>query len=217
MPATAAAEAGPVKTSHFGPGNLRILLAEDNKVNQRVGVLMLEQLGYRADIAGNGREVLDAIERAPYDVILMDVRMPEMDGIEATRHIRAQAGIRQPRIVAMTASAFAEDRDECRAAGMDDYVAKPVRREELVAALERCAAGNGQEGDPVVGDQPASRAQAVDLTVLATLLGSLGRGRRRPRPDSSIPTSASSRSWWASSGRAPRATTPSCSTAPLTR
>ncbi len=169
-----AADADQAPTSHFGPGNLRILMAEDNKVNQRVGVLMLEQLGYRADIAGNGQEVLDAIERAPYDVILMDVRMPEMDGIEATRRIRAQAGIRQPRIIAMTASAFAEDREECRAAGMDDYVAKPVRREELVSALERCAAGNDDAGPAVDADPPPTRAQAVDLSVLAALLGSLG-------------------------------------------
>jgi PAS domain S-box-containing protein len=167
------AAAEPTPTSHFGSGNLRILLAEDNKVNQRVGLLMLEQLGYRADIAGNGQEVLDALQRAHYDVVLMDVRMPEMDGIEATRRIRAQDGVRQPQIVAMTASAFAEDRDECLAAGMNDYVAKPVRREDLVSALERCAAVTAQAGTPEPA-LPAALTHVVDPTVLASLLRSLG-------------------------------------------
>jgi CheY-like chemotaxis protein len=117
---------------------LRILLAEDNVVNQRLALRLLERLGYRADLAANGLEAIRALERQPYDVLFMDVQMPEMDGLEATRQIclRWPAGER-PRIVAMTANALAEDREACLAAGMDDYLAKPIRVEELVAALDR--------------------------------------------------------------------------------
>ena len=92
-------------------------------------------------MAANGLEVLDAIERAPYDVVLMDVQMPEMDGLEATRRLRASAADgRGPYVVALTANAMREDRDLCLAAGMDDYLSKPVRPELLFAALERCGA-----------------------------------------------------------------------------
>jgi PAS domain S-box-containing protein len=118
---------------------LRILLAEDNIVNQKLALRLLERLGYRADTVTNGVEVLCALQRQRYDVVLMDVQMPEMDGLEATRQICARwpAGVR-PRIVAMTANALAEDREACLAAGMDDYLAKPIRVDELVAALNRC-------------------------------------------------------------------------------
>ncbi len=120
---------------------LRILLAEDNVVNQKLALRLLERLGYRADVAADGVEVLRALERQPYDVVFMDVQMPEMDGLEATRQIceRWEAG-RRPRIIAMTANALAEDREACLEAGMDDYLAKPIRVEELVAALSRCEA-----------------------------------------------------------------------------
>jgi CheY-like chemotaxis protein len=118
---------------------LRILLAEDNSVNQMLAVRLLRGLGYTADVAGNGVEAVDAVERGGYDLVLMDVQMPEMDGLEATREIRTRHGADGPRIVAMTANAMAEDRDECLAAGMDDYVSKPIRIEELVSALERAA------------------------------------------------------------------------------
>ena len=118
---------------------LRILLAEDNSVNQMLAVRLLRGLGYTADVAGNGVEAVDAVEGGGYDLVLMDVQMPEMDGLEATREIRARYGAGRPRIIAMTANAMAEDRDECLAAGMDDYVTKPIRIEELVSALERAA------------------------------------------------------------------------------
>ncbi len=119
---------------------LRILVAEDNRINQRVALKLLERIGYRADVAANGLEVIRALERQTYDVVLMDVQMPEMDGLEATRAIRARwSPDEAPRIVAMTANAMRDDREECLAAGMDDFVSKPVVLAQLAAALERCA------------------------------------------------------------------------------
>ena len=111
---------------------LRILLAEDHLVNQKIALLMLQRLGYRADIAGNGLEVLEALQRQPYDVVLLDVQMPEMDGLEAARCICQQwQPLERPRLIAMTANAMQGDREICLAAGMDDYISKPVRMEEL--------------------------------------------------------------------------------------
>jgi signal transduction histidine kinase/DNA-binding response OmpR family regulator/HAMP domain-containing protein len=119
---------------------LRILVAEDNVVNQKLALRLLEQMGYRADVAANGLEAVAAIERQPYDLVLMDVQMPEMDGFEASREItRRWPAEARPRIVAMTANAMQGDRELCLAAGMDDYVSKPIRVDELVAALERSA------------------------------------------------------------------------------
>ena len=116
--------------------DLRILLAEDNAVNQLVALRMLERLGCRADTAANGKEVLQAMQNRSYDIVLMDVQMPEMDGLEAARRIRRSKGI-QPYIIAMTAHAMKGDKEVCLEAGMDDYVSKPVRMEELRAAMLR--------------------------------------------------------------------------------
>jgi len=117
---------------------LRILLAEDNVVNQKLALRLLSQMGYRADLASNGIEAIESVERQTYDVVLMDVQMPEMDGLEASRRITSRwtAGAR-PRIVAMTANAMTGDRERCMEAGMDDYVTKPIRVEALVDALMR--------------------------------------------------------------------------------
>ena len=116
---------------------LRILLAEDNVVNQKLALRLLQQMGYRADVASNGIEAIECVARQPYDVVLMDVQMPEMDGLEASRRIVARwpDAAQRPRIVAMTANAMQGDREACLAAGMDDYVTKPIRVEALVEAL----------------------------------------------------------------------------------
>lgn len=119
---------------------LRILLAEDNIVNQKVGLRMLERLGYHADVATNGLEVLEALERQPYDVILMDIQMPEMDGLEAARRIRMLPKGDEIYIIAITAHALKGDRETCFKAGMDAYISKPVRIEDLQDALEHCMA-----------------------------------------------------------------------------
>ncbi|MEO7190213.1 MAG: two-component regulator propeller domain-containing protein [Vicinamibacterales bacterium] len=121
---------------------LRILLAEDNPVNQTVALRMLKRLGYRADVAGNGLEVLAALRVATYDLLFLDVQMPEMDGLEAARQINMQALDRaRPYIIAMTANAMQGDREACFAAGMDDYLSKPDQLSGLRAALERAATG----------------------------------------------------------------------------
>ncbi len=115
---------------------LRILLAEDNPVNRKIALRLLGRMGFAADLAGNGLEAIAALEGARYDVVLMDVQMPELDGLEATRRIRQRwPDERGPRIVAMTANAMEGDREACLAAGMDDYISKPIRPEALAAAL----------------------------------------------------------------------------------
>ncbi|MFE4107736.1 response regulator [Almyronema epifaneia] len=118
---------------------LQILVAEDNRVNQRLIIHVLARMGYQAEIVNDGLEAIAALEKQPYDVILMDVHMPKMDGFEATRAIRQQLSNQlQPRIIAMTASAMQGDREKCLNSGMDDYVSKPIRIKELVAALIKC-------------------------------------------------------------------------------
>jgi signal transduction histidine kinase/DNA-binding response OmpR family regulator len=157
---------------------LRILLAEDNVVNQKLALRLLEQMGYRADVAANGLEAVAAVARQPYDLVLMDVQMPEMDGFEASREItRRWAVDRRPRIVAMTANAMQGDRDLCLAAGMDDYLSKPIRVEELVTALEHSAA---RPPEPARGGEAAPAAQVpaevLDRAALEHLRASLGAG-----------------------------------------
>ena len=117
---------------------LRILIAEDNLVNQQLAVHLLRSLGYRADVVSNGLEVLESCSRQNYDIVLMDVQMPEMDGLTATRELGKQySKIEQPYIIAVTANAMAGDRERCLEAGMNDYISKPIRKPELVDALKR--------------------------------------------------------------------------------
>ncbi|HEU5314920.1 MAG TPA: response regulator, partial [Chloroflexota bacterium] len=145
---------------------LRILLAEDNLTNQKVAVQLLGRMGYQADLAANGREALEATEQREYDVVLMDMQMPEMDGLAATRQIRARRGSsRPPYIVAMTANAMQGDREACLAAGMNDYVSKPILPAALAEALERGAtaarqhARSSQDGQ---NSQPAHTAAGAN-------------------------------------------------------
>jgi GAF domain-containing protein/CheY-like chemotaxis protein/HPt (histidine-containing phosphotransfer) domain-containing protein len=150
---------------------LRILVAEDNVVNQRLALRLLEKMGYRADVAANGLEAVEAVERLDYDLVLMDVQMPEMDGVEATRHIlEREVDGERPWIVAMTAEVMRGDREGFLAAGMNDYVAKPIRPQELVAAITRtprrrtaAATADAEVGRP-----------SVDASVLARLAESMG-------------------------------------------
>ena len=164
---------GRVDAGMAGRHPLRILLAEDNQVNQKVAVAMLARMGYACDIAGDGLEALHAVERADYDVVLMDVQMPEMDGLEATQAIRdrGSAGM-QPRIIAMTANALAGDSEMCLRAGMDDYVSKPVRTEALATALMDAAATPVQQR----ADVPAQEDAGGDPALLPSLINGAATG-----------------------------------------
>ncbi|NEQ21119.1 MAG: response regulator [Microcoleus sp. SIO2G3] len=142
---------------------LRILLAEDNVVNQQVGLHLLQRMGYRADVAGNGLEVLAALRRQPYDVVLMDVQMPEMDGLAtASRIVSEWSSAQRPRIIAMTANAMQGDREMCLEAGMDDYVSKPIRVEELSRVLSKCQVIRERVAAPVEV-APESVVAALDM------------------------------------------------------
>jgi signal transduction histidine kinase/DNA-binding response OmpR family regulator len=159
---------------------LRILLVEDNPVNRTVALRLLERLGHEADTAANGREALERLESASYDVVLMDVQMPEMDGLEASREICARwPASRRPRIIAMTAEAMEGDREQCLAAGMEDYLVKPVTLDQLEAALERVrprrrGARRPDGGSASPRDDDGSSDPAIDETVLETLRRDLG-------------------------------------------
>lgn len=130
---------------------LKILLVEDHLINQKLAIITLQRLGYRPDIAANGLEAIAALQRQKYDVVLMDVQMPEMNGIEATKQIRAIfPPERQPHIVAITANATVQDREDCLRAGMNDYIAKPFRLEELVQTLRGSFARRSSSENKVV-------------------------------------------------------------------
>jgi CheY-like chemotaxis protein/nitrogen-specific signal transduction histidine kinase/HPt (histidine-containing phosphotransfer) domain-containing protein len=175
----------PESTVQFS--NLRILLVEDNPVNQQVAVLMLESLGCVADVAANGRDAVAAAERSHYDLILMDVQMPVMDGLEATRQMRMRLPPeRRPRIVAMTAGAFDSDREQCLQAGMDDFAPKPIQRHRLAEVLRsvvarkekgsrKAPAPAGDESSQPTAPSPAGAPAAeVDPKALTELSASLG-------------------------------------------
>jgi signal transduction histidine kinase/ActR/RegA family two-component response regulator len=139
--------ADPAEPPLAGQIPLRILVAEDNSISQRVALLMLSRLGYLADVAADGHEVLEAVERQRYDLILMDVQMPGMDGLEATRRLRAELPPeRQPVVVAMTASVLPGHREACLAAGMDDFLPKPVLLPDLREILVRNAGRGAWKG-----------------------------------------------------------------------
>jgi CheY-like chemotaxis protein len=159
---SSAEETGEIPPGRVRP--LRILLAEDNSVNQKVGLLLLERLGYKADLAANGLEVLAALRRQDYDVILMDVQMPGMDGLETARRVAAELPPgRRPRIIAITANVLRADREACLAAGMEDYLSKPILLEDLRAALLRA--------EPVRAVAPAGEPEPVlDPAYLERLL-----------------------------------------------
>jgi PAS domain S-box-containing protein len=180
-----AVEAAPGSTPG-GDGNnatpaamaLRLLVAEDNAVNRRLALALLAKLGYQADVVETGREALDAVEREAYDVVLMDVQMPELDGLEASRRIRDRFGSSGgPRIIAMTANAMEGDREECLEAGMDDYLSKPIRLDDLSRALARCRplAPTGAQRTVAGGSGMGSR-ETLEHATLESLISSLGGG-----------------------------------------
>ena len=137
---------------------LRLLLADDNPINQKVGLSVLHKLGYRADLANNGLEVLKALEQKAYDILFLDVQMPEMDGLEAARQIcQRWPADKRPRIIAMTGNALMGDREKCLQAGMDDYISKPVRVGELQSALERWGRTKTRKSDTAFLSAPQIR------------------------------------------------------------
>jgi PAS domain S-box-containing protein len=144
----------PIASAQSGPTikrSIRILVAEDNPINQKVAMKMIKSLGYRADVAGNGLEVLDALKRQPYDVVLMDVQMPEMDGLDATRKIRQMTPTKDgPYVIAMTANAMQGDEEICIVAGMNEYLTKPIRMADLKLALDRWAEMNPDQERTIV-------------------------------------------------------------------
>jgi signal transduction histidine kinase/DNA-binding response OmpR family regulator/HPt (histidine-containing phosphotransfer) domain-containing protein len=177
---------------------LRILVAEDNAVNQQVAVGLLRKLGHRADVADDGGEAVALVERADYDLVLMDMAMPRLDGLAATRAIRKLDGPKaQTLVIAMTANAMHEDRDACLAAGMDDYLAKPIDRRRLAAALDRWSdrlvasaqrrLGGGGADVPLFDDEGLGElVSTLGADVVASLAGTLveqSRARLRDADD----------------------------------
>ncbi|HVL50633.1 MAG TPA: response regulator, partial [Actinomycetota bacterium] len=164
-PSDRRSDAGAGQTT-AGNRALRILLAEDNAVNRKLALGMLGRLGYSAEVATTGIEVLEALEREPYDLVLMDVQMPEMDGLEAARRIRESSSDHErPWLVAVTANAMEGDREACLAAGMNDYLSKPLRLNGLAAAIGRCPAG------------AAGRHEVIDPAAISRLVASYNDDR----------------------------------------
>ena len=167
---------------------LQILLAEDNGVNQQLATQLLKKMGYRADVVGNGLEVINALERQSYDVILMDLQMPEMDGLTATQKIceRWPASIR-PWIVAVTANAMQGDREACLKAGMDNYISKPIQIEELVAALQQVPSRSSRESSQgqssIQADDKTQEQEDVQLPVQKLTGASSVEDERQPDED----------------------------------
>ena len=152
--------------------SLRILLAEDHLVNQKIALLLLQRLGYRADVVGNGLEVLEALERQPYDVVLLDVQMPEMDGLEAASRVcQRWLPPARPHLIAMTANAMQGDREKCLDAGMNDYISKPIRLPDLALALGQCQPVGSM---PPPEDAPEPIATAFDPGILDELAKAIG-------------------------------------------
>jgi CheY-like chemotaxis protein/HPt (histidine-containing phosphotransfer) domain-containing protein len=150
---------------------LRLLLADDNPINQKVGLSVLNKLGYRADVANNGLEVLKALEQKVYDILFLDVQMPEMDGLEAARQIcKSWSADKRPRIIAMTGNALMGDREKCLQAGMDDYISKPVRISELQSAIERWGPMRTRKSDTsFVSRKPIAPEILLDQGIIAEL------------------------------------------------
>jgi signal transduction histidine kinase/HPt (histidine-containing phosphotransfer) domain-containing protein len=149
---------------------LRLLLADDNAINKKVGLSVLQKLGYRADVASNGLEVLKLVEQKSYDIILLDVQMPEMDGLEAARAIcKRWPETKRPRMIAMTGNAFLGDREKCLEAGMDDYISKPVRVGELQAALEHWAGKIVKKADTSFFTRQGITKTLLDQTLISEL------------------------------------------------
>jgi CheY-like chemotaxis protein/HPt (histidine-containing phosphotransfer) domain-containing protein len=167
---------GQILTAHHSSQRLRVMVADDNHINQKVIASLLNKMGHRADVVGNGKEALEAFKLVPYDVLLMDVQMPEVDGFEACRQIRAleQKKGRHTPIIAITAHARKEDREKCLAAGMDDYVSKPIKPQDLKAALARRVAG--AKSIPSVKPAPEFPAHA-DVLNFSEALSLVGGNR----------------------------------------
>ena len=176
----------------------RVLIAEDNQVNAMLTRTILTQAGHYADCVGNGREVLEALERRPYDIVLMDMQMPILDGLETARHIRRLAiGPTDIPIVALTANAMRSDRDRCLDAGMNDYISKPFYPEDLLAKVAQWA-GPGDSGpapaepetdpapereseaSPPAAEDPAEAALDEMLALLDRVEAELARGKAPP-------------------------------------
>ena len=160
----------------------RVLVAEDNPVNRKVAVRLLEKLGCRVDVAGDGKEAVKMLEKLPYNLVFMDCQMPEMDGYQATAEIRQRQGVaRDTPIIAMTAHAMQGDRDRCLAAGMDDYISKPLRSEALVAVLEQWTLGSSKA--PEALDTDASPVVASDVPIDAAAMAGLREAQEEGEPD----------------------------------